>query len=132
MESWRVVWRDGIEPLISDEGLAALAAALTTDDPRLLQGATCTPPPLFCVQDWPVEAACALGYCGWQDGRSTVAEVSEYFSGICFECDKRIGEPCACRHFINWHDETPRHEMHAALLSEVHRALALRAEKVAV
>ncbi len=46
-----------------------------SDDPRLTQGSTTTPP-LMCVQDWPVEAACVLGFCGWQgDGLETVAEV---------------------------------------------------------
>lgn len=67
MEAWRKVWREGVAPLLSDTHLEALEKALVSDDPRLLQGATTTPPPLMCVQDWPVEAACALGYCGWRD-----------------------------------------------------------------
>ena len=91
MESWRKVWRDGVEPLLSTEGLEALRQAVVRDDPRLLQGATTTPPPLMCVQDWPVEAACALGYCGWQgDGLETVAEVEEFFARMCFEIDARL------------------------------------------
>ncbi|HVK15764.1 MAG TPA: hypothetical protein VM533_02385, partial [Fimbriiglobus sp.] len=63
MESWRIVWRDGFVPVIATTGLTALRDALRGDDPRLVQGATTTPPPLMCVQDWPVEAADALGYC---------------------------------------------------------------------
>ena len=39
MESWRKVWREGLEPLLSTPSLEALQQALTTDDPRLLQGA---------------------------------------------------------------------------------------------
>jgi len=66
MESWRLVWRDGFVPVLSTAGLEALRDALRGDDPRLTQGSTTTPPPLMCVQDWPVEAACALGFCGWQ------------------------------------------------------------------
>jgi hypothetical protein len=129
MESWRKVWRDGVEPLVSVEGLEALRRALVADDPRLLQGATTTPPPLMCVQEWPVEAACALGYCGWQgDGLETVAEVEEFFARMCFEVDQRLGEPAACRWFLNWFDETPRDEMRRDLLAEVNRALALRQE----
>ena len=50
MDSWRKVWRDGLAPLISTEGLEALRTALCDDDARLLQGATTTPPPLQCVQ----------------------------------------------------------------------------------
>src|SRR5438046_991148 len=86
MESWRNVWRTGVAPLLSTESLEALRQALVHDDPRLLQGATTTPPPLQCVQDWPVEAACALGYCGWVgDGLETVAEVEECLARKSFD-----------------------------------------------
>jgi len=78
MESWRKVWRDGVEPLLSLGSLEALRNGLANDDPRLLQGATTTPPPLQCVQEWPVEAACVLGYCGWEgDGLGTGGGVGE-------------------------------------------------------
>src|SRR5437763_15800008 len=127
MESWRKVWREGVVPLLSTEGLEALRRGLINDDARLIQGATTTPPPLQCVQDWPVEAACALGYCGWQgEGLESVAEVEEYFARLCFEVDQRLGEPAACRWFLNWFDETPRDEMRAALLPEVNRTLGQR------
>jgi hypothetical protein len=127
MESWRKVWREGVSPLLSTASLEALGQALTSDDARLIQGATTTPPPLQCVQDWPVEAACALGFCGWQgDGLETVAEVEEFFARMCFEIDQRLGQPAACRWFLNWFDETPRDEMRELLLAEVQRALAQR------
>ena len=127
MQSWQKVWREGVAPLLSTPGLEALQRALTNDDARLLQGATTTPPPLQCVQDWPVEAACALGFCGWQgEGLETVAEVEEFFARMCFEIDQRLGEPAACRWFLNWFDETPRDEMREQLLAEVNRAVAQR------
>ncbi len=127
MESWKNVWRKGVVTLLSLESLEALRLALASDDPRLLQGATTTPPPLQCVQDWPVEAACALGYCGWQgDGLETVAEVEEFFARMCFEIDQQMGEPAACRWFLNWFDDTPREEMRRELLVEVQRSLAER------
>lgn len=127
MESWQKVWRMGLAPLLSVEGLEALQGALQSDDPRLMQGATTTPPPLQCVQDWPVEAACALGFCGWQgDGLETVAEVEEYFARMCFEVDQRLGEPAACRWFLNWFDDTPRNEMRKLLLAEVQSELQRR------
>ena len=127
MESWRKVWREGVEPLVSTEGLEALRQGLTNDDARLLQGATTTPPPLMCVQDWPVEAACALGYCGWVgDGLETVGEVEEFFARMCFAIDQRVGEPAGCRWVLNWFDETPRDEMRRLLLAEVSRALTER------
>jgi hypothetical protein len=127
MDSWQKVWREGLAPLVSTAGLEALRTALVNDDARLLQGATTTPPPLQCVQDWPVEAACALGYCGWQgEGLESVAEVEEYFARLCFEVDQRLGEPAACRWFLNWFDETPRDEMRRLLLAEVQLTLGQR------
>jgi hypothetical protein len=56
----------------------------------------------------------------------TVAEVEEFFARVCFEADQRLGEPAACRWFLNWYDEAPRAEMRRLLLAEVNRALALR------
>lgn len=127
MESWTNVWRKGLAPLLSTPSLEALRLALVQDDARLIQGATTTPPPLQCVQDWPVEAACALGYCGWQgDGLETVAEVEEFFARMCFEIDQQLGEPAACRWFLNWFDDTPREQMRRELLVEVQRSLAER------
>ena len=79
------------------------------------------------MQDWPVEAACALGFCGWQgDHLDSVADVEEYFARMCFETDQRLGEPAAIRWFLNWFDETPREEMRRQLLGEVNRTLAGR------
>ncbi len=131
MESWRTVWREGFVPALSMRGLEVLRDGLATDDPRLTQGATTTPPPLMCVQDWPIEATCALGYCGWQgEDLETVGEVEEFFARCCFEADQRLGEAAACRWFLNWFDDTPREEMREELLGEVERALEERAEFV--
>ena len=127
MESWRKVWREGLAPLLSTKGLQALKQALVRDDERLTQGSTTTPPPMQCVLDWPVEGACVVGYCAWQgDGLETVGEVEEFFAKVCFEADQRLGEPAACRYFLNWYDDTPRDEMRKLLLAEVNRSLAER------
>src|SRR5438874_1515933 len=110
------VWRDGIAPLLSNEALAALSRGLQDDDMTLIQGATTTPPPLQCVQDWDVEAACAMGYCGWKtDAGKTVGDVEQFFARLCFQCDQRLGEPAAVRHFLNWFDDTPRDNMRREL-----------------
>lgn len=142
MESWRSIWRDGFAPVLPAAGLEALAEALRTDDPRLTQGSTTTPPPLMCVQDWPVEAACALGFCGAVEGggfadekptgkrtnpnAATVGQVEEFFARACFQADQRCGGPAECRWFLNWFDDTPRDEMRRELLAEVELALASR------
>ena len=113
--------------MLSTPGLVALREALRADDTRLSQGSTTTPPPLMCVQDWPVEAACALGFCGWQgEGLETVGQVEEFFAKACYEADVRLGEPAACRWFLNWFDDTPRDEMRRELSDEVEQILAER------
>lgn len=127
MEAWRETWRRGFAPCLSTAGLEALRDALAADDVRLIQGSTTTPPPLMCVQDWPVEAACALGLCGWIGEKlETVGEVETYFAGLCYDVDQRLGEPAGCRWFLNWFDDTPRDEVRRELLAEVERALAAR------
>lgn len=130
MESWRMVWRQGFAPVLSTAGLAALRDALARDDECLTQGATTTPPPLLCVQDWPVEAACAVGFCGWrgEDELGTVGEVEDYFARACFEADQRLGEPAACRWFLNWFDDTDRDDMRRELLAEVQLELEKRVD----
>lgn len=127
MLSWQTTWRT-FAKYLPTEGLEALAKALKEDDPRLLQGATTSPPPLQCVQDWPVEAACAIGFCGWQGQEcQTVGEVEEFFARTCFEVDHDLG-PAYCRWFLNWFDETPRDEMREKLLPEVVLELDRRKE----
>lgn len=131
MESWRLVWRNGFASEISTNALVALRKALETDDPRLIQGATTTPPPLMCVQDWPVEAACALGFCGWQgDELETVGLVEEYFAKKCFEADQKLGEPAACRWFLNWFDDTPRHVLAHELIPEIDLEITRREDNL--
>lgn len=127
MEAWRRVWRVGLAPQFSVAGLKALEHGLRTDDPRILQGATCSPPPLQCVQDWDVAAADAIGYIGWQgDGLTIVKDVEGYFARVCFEADERMNESAACRYWLNWYDDTPRAEMRRHLRPEVIRELERR------
>lgn len=131
MESWRIVWRGGFAPTFSTVGLEALRDALRTDDRRLTQGSTTTPPPLMCVQDWPCEAADAIGMVGWLgDELVSVGQVEEFFARACFDADQRLGEPAACRWFLNWFDDTPRDQMRADLLVEVELVLSDRSMKV--
>ena len=129
-ESWRRVWREGFVPSLPSAGLEALRVALRDDDPRLIQDATTTPPPLMCVQDWPCEAGCVLAYIGavMQGGfnAATVGEAEQFFAKCCFEADQRLGEAAACRWFLNWFDDTPRDEMLHELLGEVDRAIEHR------
>jgi hypothetical protein len=127
MQAWQRSFREGIAPLLSTRALLVLKRALSQDDPALIQGATTAPPPLSVVQDWPVEAACAVGYCGWQgEDLQTVGEVEDYFANVCFGADRALGEPAGCRWFLNWFDDTPRSQMRRELLVEIDLALASR------
>jgi hypothetical protein len=132
MESWRTVWRDGFAPVLTLKGLEALRDALAADDPRLTQGSTTTPPPLMCVQDWKCEAACLVGYAGWQGQKlETVGEVEEFFAKKCFQADQLLGEPAACRSLLNFFDDEPRDEVFKAILEEVEAELHKRAPRPA-
>lgn len=131
MEGWRFCWRKGIEPLLRTDHLEVLLKALDEDDPKLLQGATTIPPPLYSVMDWPVEKACPMGFCGWQgDSLKTVKEVEEFFARLCYETDKKLGEPGGCRYFINAIDEWTRKEMRVKLSLEIRENLANRLAKL--
>jgi hypothetical protein len=124
MQSWPRIWRIGLAPQLSTLGLESLRHALASDDDRLLQGATTSPPALESMRDRQVEAACALGYCGWQgDGLTTVAQVTVHFQTLCLQADRALGQPAACRLFLNWFDSTPRSAMRRQLLAEVNRTL---------
>lgn len=128
MESWKIVLRNGLFKILTKEQLLVGLEALKTDSPLLTQGSTTTPPPLMCVQDWPVEAACFLGFCGWKNPINpleTVGQVEEFFAKCCFEMDQRLGEPAACRWFLNWFDETPRNQMREALIAEIEEHLSM-------
>ena len=130
MPAWKKVFRNGLLPHITEIELRTLRKLIVEDDKRLLQGATTTPPPLMCVQDWSVEAACLTGMCGWASltagelTEATVGDVEAAFAKLCFDIDQTIGEPGGVRHLLCWYDETPRDEMRRELLIEIDLALS--------
>lgn len=125
MPSWKYVWRNGFSKVMSKQALEALRDGLQANDPRLIQGATTSPPPLMCVADWPCEGGCLIAFSGWQgEGKAKVGEVEEYFAEICFNADLSLGQPAACRWLLNWYDDTDRSEMIRELLPEVELAIA--------
>ena len=125
---WKFLFGHGIAPHLPTAGLEALRAALVNNDPRLIAGATTSPPPLNCVKDWPVEGACPIGYCFAfaTDTPKTVGEVEEHFARVCGEADKALGETAACRWLLNWWDSTPREVTRPLLLAEVEVELSRR------
>lgn len=124
---WRRIWRFGLVPVLSRDGLLALESALVDDDRRLLQGITCTPPPLDALNHRAIQGACALGWCGWHgDGLRNVGQLEAFFNRLCDAADAALKEPGACRFFLNWFDDTPRPQMRRELLAEVRLALERR------
>lgn len=124
MEAWRTTWRKGFAPLFPSEVLEVLAQGLEENDSKLIQGSTCLPLPMPRVAAWDIEAADSVAYGYWRGGLiRTVGDAEELFAQLCFECDDALGEPAACRHFLNWFDETPRGCVVPELLGEVTRAL---------
>jgi hypothetical protein len=116
-----------LAPQFPTAGLEALRDALEQNDPMLIQGATTNPPPMICVQNWPVKGACVIGYCGWKGlALETVAEVEEFFARVCFGADRALRDPAAVQWFLNWADDTPRSEVRRLLFDEVERTLAMR------
>jgi hypothetical protein len=127
LASWQIVWRKGFAPQLSTLGLQALRRALSEDDAGLIQGATTSPPPLHCCQDFLIEAACGIAYAGWKGEQlNTVGEVEEFFSRACYQADQLLGEPAGVRWFLNWFDETPRAQMRTLLIAEIDHELARR------
>lgn len=129
MEEWRIAFRVGVAPGLSDAGLAALERALAEDDPRLVQAATTVPCALPCNDAEPCQQACAIGFAAWQgDGLASVGEVQRAFVRALHEADGRLGEVAAVRAFLNPFDEWERATMRANILPEVQREIQRRKE----
>ena len=131
MESWRLVWRDGFVPVLSTAGSGSAAGRPPGRRPAAHPGQHHHPAPAH------VRAGLAgrgrlrprRSAAGRATDLETVGQVEEFFARGCFEADQRLGEPAACRWFLNWFDDTPRDEMRRELLAEVERALADRAAR---
>jgi hypothetical protein len=132
MTPWQRVFRDGIAPQLSDAGLEALERALARDDRAVMQNTTTFPPPLQCMADLPIEAACPVAYALWQaQGLGTVGEVETAFALLCQRVGEAMGEPTAIRPFLNHVDEIDRRQMRRELLAEVRLALVRRRDSAA-
>ncbi|MBA4187552.1 MAG: hypothetical protein C0467_05990 [Planctomycetaceae bacterium] len=112
---------------MTTSSLVALQDGLRANDQRLVQGVTTVPCPLASPSGTPVEGACLVGYCEMMSkSLGTVGEVEESFADLCFEADQRLGEPAACRWFLNWFDDTDREIVRTEMLAEVELALSQR------
>jgi hypothetical protein len=129
LPSWKHVWRTGIVPQVSTEGLQRLRRALLEDDSRVLTGSTCFPPPLQCCEDERVERCCPVCWlilAGKSPEAISVGLLDEAFARLCWEADKLCGQPMSIRYLLNWIDETPRPELRKQLIVECDLALAGR------
>jgi hypothetical protein len=127
MQTWQHVFRTGFAPQLSTPALLAIKAGLEAQDPALIRGATTVPPPLECMQNEPLQAACPVAFGLWKgDGLTTVGQVEEAFRRLCLEADFALGEPSAVRWFLNWVDDCAAWELRRLLLPEVLAVLAQR------
>lgn len=135
MESWEHVFRHGLSPSLTLEGLQALAHAIEADDEHLIQGATTEPPALNCTRDWFPNGCCAVAYAVWKGSDASAESVNleyieEGFAEASYQCGKRLNESSSVRYFLNWYDQTPRNEMRALLLPVVRDVIQRRKDSM--
>jgi hypothetical protein len=68
----------------------------------------------------------AQGLAGGRGAPAIDARTGRPAPRVCFETDNRLGEPAACRWFLNWFDDTPWAELKKLLLPEIEREIARR------
>jgi hypothetical protein len=128
MDAWQTVFRAGIAPQLSHRALTALAAALESDDPALIQQGTTEPPPTAGHLSDLVTAACPLAWCGWKgEAIDLVVNVHKWFADVQRGCWERIGRlgPFFDA-FVHFVDDHPREHVRRELLGEVRGELARR------
>lgn len=130
-------WKDGFAVDLCYDQLVILRDALARgDESRLLQGLSTAPQPLRGNLDRSIVAADAVVYPHWRytfgmfGVVETVGAASEAFAACCFNADQYLGEPAACRAFLNFWDDTPREEAFPALLAAVKEVIAERATRI--
>lgn len=125
------VWGN-ISKQFSTEALKKLQVALKTNDKRLIQGATCEPPPIFECMDFPVASTCLVAFCCVMDkggfGKVTVGEVDEAFTIAIEKSNSELG-PREHSYLLNWWDGTKREDAFSQLLKEVNITLEQREQE---
>jgi hypothetical protein len=93
---WQRSFREGILPQVTRKGLEGLYAALLLDNPRVITGATMSPPPLACCEGEAVEKCCPLCFLlleGRKPYEVSVGPLEERFAQACLKADELMGEP---------------------------------------
>lgn len=114
-ESVRKLW-SYIATHLGVQGLIALRDGLAANDIRLLQGATTSPLPIHSYSDLVACGADPIAYAFWQSQHlRTVGQLEDAWARTCYMVDQDAGEVGAIRWFLNWWDDTPRHQAFAGL-----------------
>jgi hypothetical protein len=125
-EAWRKVWREGVAPQLSTEGLQGLLDALKRDDSRIITGATTEPPAFSAASSLPIER-CDPVIFAMLDGHSpaacTVGLMDEAFGRLAIRCSELCGMPRAIGTLLCWLDEQDRETWRIELMRETSLAL---------
>ena len=109
-------------------GLAALREACLRDDARLIRGATTAPAADALAWHLPCQGADPLAYALWHGhGLTTVAQVDESWSELCFLVSEGLGHPAGIAPLLDYLDEAPRGEVLAWLAAACAAEAARRA-----
>jgi hypothetical protein len=129
VEAWRKIWREGVVPQLSTEGLQSLLDALRRDDCRIITGSTTIPPAFSAASNLPIEQ-CDPVIFAMLDGHSpyscTVGLMDEAFARLAIRCSELCGFPRAIGTFLCWVDEQDRETWRMELMREVNLALVAR------
>lgn len=126
----RKVLIEGFFPAVPTDRLRGLLFLVLNDDPRLIQGSTCFPPPLMATEGENVESVDPVAFLSVDNALTlTVGEVEEAFAKACFDMDSRLGEPAACRWLLNATDDYSRKEVWDFWATELQKELHSRLMK---
>lgn len=128
LEPWRRAWRT-LAPHLSTDGLESLAAAIRSDDLRLIQGAYYRT--LFAerIADDTIAGGCPLCWAYWQGLPGLrPAGFEEFLARL---RGKTLGTD-AIGVFVKWYDDGDRAACLAELLPEIDAVLAARYQEAAV
>jgi hypothetical protein len=126
IEAWRKIWREGLVPQLSTDGLQGLLDALKRNDSRIITGATTEPPAFSAASNLPIERCDPIIWAmldGHGPAACTVGLMDEAFARLAIRCSELCGMPRAIGTLLCWIDDQDRETWRTELMREIHLAL---------